>query len=192
MLKNDSSTTKLRVVFDASCKTSSGVSLNENQLSGQKLQNDLTDIILRFRKYKVGVIADIAKMYRQVLIDSRDQHYQKILGRDDAKIGELTEQWMLKTVTYGMAAAPFLAIRSLRQLAVDEGVNYPEASKTILSDFYVDDMITGYHDETVAVQQAKEITDILARGGFELRKWASNSETVESMLHWNYLVTTIW
>lgn len=119
-------------MFDASCKTSSGVSLNENQLSGQKLQNYLTDIILRFRKYKVGVIADIAKRYRQVLIDSRDLHYQEILWRDDAKIGELTEQWMLKTVTYGMAAVPFLAKRSLRQLAVDEGVNCPEASKTIL------------------------------------------------------------
>lgn len=175
--KADSSTTKLRVVFDASCKTSNGLSLNENQLVGSKLQDDLSEILLRFRRHKVGVVADIAKMYRQVLVDPSDRKYQKILWRGDKK-AEPPRQWILNTVTYGMAAAPFLAIRSLRQLALDEGANFPLASATVLSDFYVDDMITGFDNENIAVGQVKELTELLNCGGLDLRKWASNSEMV--------------
>lgn len=47
MLKESSSTTKLRVVFDASCKTSTGVSLNDKQLTGPTLQDDLFSIVGR-------------------------------------------------------------------------------------------------------------------------------------------------
>lgn len=40
---------KFRVVFNASCKTTSGESLNSIQMVGEKLQFDLMDQILRFR-----------------------------------------------------------------------------------------------------------------------------------------------
>ena len=64
VLKESSTTTKLRVVFDASAKTTSGVSLNDNLMLGPKVQKDLFDILIRFRFHKVALSADIAKMYR--------------------------------------------------------------------------------------------------------------------------------
>lgn len=45
VLKPDSSTTKLRVVFDASAKTSSGYSLNDLMYTGPTVQSELFSIL---------------------------------------------------------------------------------------------------------------------------------------------------
>ncbi|XP_049308606.1 uncharacterized protein LOC125777550 [Bactrocera dorsalis] len=50
-------TTKFRVVFNASVKTSNGTSLNDTQFSGQHA--NIVDILHRFRKCKVAITADI-------------------------------------------------------------------------------------------------------------------------------------
>lgn len=47
--KEENDTTRLRVVFDASAKTSTGLSLNDVQLVGPTIQQDLFSIMLRFR-----------------------------------------------------------------------------------------------------------------------------------------------
>ena len=51
VLKESSTTTKLRVVFDASAKTSSGVSLNDSLLTGPRIQDEIFKILVRFRFY---------------------------------------------------------------------------------------------------------------------------------------------
>ena len=79
VFKEDSSTTKLRVVFDASAKTSSGVSLNKRLMIGPKLQSDVFHIVLRLRLHAVAFSADIAKMYRQVALDKPDRDYHRLL-----------------------------------------------------------------------------------------------------------------
>ena len=76
VFKDDSTTTKLRVVFDGSAKTTNGISINEAMKVGPVVQDDLFSIITRFRFYKVALSADIEKMYRQVGLkeDHRDFH----------------------------------------------------------------------------------------------------------------------
>jgi hypothetical protein len=61
--KETSSTTKLRVIFNGSAKSSNGVSLNDILMTGPKVQDDLYDIVQRFRLPKIVMSADIAKMY---------------------------------------------------------------------------------------------------------------------------------
>lgn len=73
---------KIRVVFDASAKSETGQSLNDSLMTGPKVQNDIFDIILRFRTYKYAFAADITKMYRQILIHPQDRAYHKIIWRD--------------------------------------------------------------------------------------------------------------
>ncbi|CAG7823308.1 unnamed protein product, partial [Allacma fusca] len=67
VIKDTSTTTKLRVVFDASAKTSSGISLNDLLMVGPKTQQDLVQILIRFRMRPIALIGDIEKMYRQIL-----------------------------------------------------------------------------------------------------------------------------
>lgn len=51
VMKEVSSTTKLRIAFDGSCKTTSGKSLNDILRVGPTIQQELFAIILRFRQH---------------------------------------------------------------------------------------------------------------------------------------------
>jgi hypothetical protein len=84
--KETSTTTKLRVVFDASAKTTTGVSLNDAVMIGPKLENDLFDIIIRFRTHQYVFTADINKMYRQIIVADQHRKYQTILWRESPDI----------------------------------------------------------------------------------------------------------
>lgn len=116
VLRESSSTTKLRVVFNGSAPTSSGISLNDCLHAGPKLQQDLDAVILRWRMHAFAFAADIEKMYRQIVTHPEDRHYQQILwGTSDSP-----RSYQLTTVTYGLTCAPYLALRVLQQLATDE------------------------------------------------------------------------
>ena len=113
-------------------------------------------------------------MYRQINVDRRDTHLQRILWRNTPE--ESIKTYELTTVTYGTAAAPFLATRTLHQLALDERKQFPIAADIIINDFYVDDVITGADtlEELNAIKQ--QLVSLLALGGFNLHKWSSNCE----------------
>lgn len=176
VIKTASLTTKCRVVFDASAKTDTGLSLNDVQFNGPKIQNDIFSILVRFRKYNFVLTADISKMYRQVLIDGAQRGYQKILWRRE--LNESLKCYQLNTVTYGTASGPYLAVRSLFQLGIDNEIRFPVASDIIKNDFYVDDLLTGAHSTQEVLHIQKEVSSILASAGFELRKWLCNDQTI--------------
>ncbi|GFX66744.1 DUF1758 domain-containing protein [Trichonephila clavipes] len=111
----DSSTTKLRVVFDASAKSTSGYSLNDILMVGPRVQRDVYPILLSFRTFQIAVCADLEKMFRQIRISSEDTNWQRILWRDNPK--ETVKEYRLTTVTYGTSCAPYLSTRTLTQLA---------------------------------------------------------------------------
>lgn len=172
----DSSTTKLRVVFDASCKTLNGKSLNDCLMIGPTLQNNLSNIIINWRKFKYAYTADITKMYRQIWMDPQDATYQKICWRNNND--STIKTYTLNTVTFGTASAPFLAVRTLLQLASDEQHNFPLAAEILRNNFYVDDVLHGTDTIDEAIEAQKQLTGITNSAGFPLRKWASNNEII--------------
>src|SRR5580765_826020 len=97
VIREHSATTHLRVVFNASSPTSNGLSLNDHLMIGPKLQTDLPSILTRWRQFRYVYTADIAKMYRQILVDQRDADYQRILWRPD--VDAPIEDYQLLTVT---------------------------------------------------------------------------------------------
>jgi len=62
VFKTDSTTTKMRVVFDGSATSKSGLSLNNIMLRGPKMQPDIFNILLRFRLHRIALTADVEKM----------------------------------------------------------------------------------------------------------------------------------
>ncbi|XP_046615426.1 uncharacterized protein LOC124302902 [Neodiprion virginianus] len=176
VVKESSTTTKVRVVFDASCKTTSGKSLNEILRVGPTIQQDLFAILARFRQHQYVLSAVIQKMYRQIKTCEVHRDFQRIVWRADSQ--QTIKEYKLNTVTYGTATAPFLAIRSLRQLAYDCKEEFPEISDIILRDFYVDDLLTGCDDVTNLKMTKQELERVLLSGGFPLCKWASNVPSI--------------
>jgi len=79
VFKETSTTTRTRVVFDGSAKTSNGLSLNNILQVGTTVQQDLYSIVLRFRTHQLCFTADIAKMYRQINVYPQIRDLQRIL-----------------------------------------------------------------------------------------------------------------
>ncbi|XP_063993399.1 uncharacterized protein LOC135171041 [Diachasmimorpha longicaudata] len=174
VFKDTSLTTKTRVVFDGSARSSTGVSLNDALMVGPTIQDDILALVLRFRLHNYIFTGDIEKMYRQVLIRPEDTIYQRILWRENNEI----TTYELQTVTFGLSSAPYLAVRCLQQLADDEQESYPTASTVLKRDLYVDDLLTGTSTLEDALLLRDEMISLLRAGGFNLRQCASNSPQV--------------
>ena len=104
VVKEASTTTKLRVVFDASAKTSSGVSVNDKLLPGPP---QLTFLILAFRQHHIGMTSDISKMFREVGLHHTERDYHRYLVRGE-KNGQ-SQDWKLSRLTFEVTSSPFLA-----------------------------------------------------------------------------------
>ncbi|GFU86999.1 integrase_H2C2 domain-containing protein [Trichonephila clavipes] len=66
---------------------------------------------------------------------------QRILWKKG--IGEPIKTYELTTVTYGTVSTPYLATRTLKQLAMDEANSFPLAAPVVMSDCYMDDILSG-------------------------------------------------
>ncbi|CAB0037513.1 unnamed protein product [Trichogramma brassicae] len=140
---------RLRVVFDTSRPTSSGVSLNDVMCRGPKLQRDIWLVPLRWRQHRIAFCTDVQMMYHQILIDERDVDWQRTLWSPCA--AEPARHYRLNTVTYGTTCAPYLALRTIQQLCTDEGPDLATARELL--------------DELIQLMKA---------GGLTLRKWVAN------------------
>ena len=178
--KQSSSSTKLRIVFDASCKTSSGVSLNDTLAAGPTLHPPLDQIMMRFRTYLVAVSGDISKMYREVELHPADRQFHWFLWRPDKSqpIGD----YLMNRVTFGVTSSPYVAVQVLQQTADDHCDPNSKVHWHVHNSFYVDDLLAGAEDEESAVQLFNQLREVMLQGGFELKKWRSSSSHVLSKI----------
>ncbi|XP_045535019.1 uncharacterized protein LOC123721194 [Papilio machaon] len=174
VIRESSDTTKLRVVFDASAKTTSGISFNDIQHVGPVVQDDLFSILLRYRQHKYVVSADVEKMYRQILVHPSQRVLQLILWRDDPS--QPLKIFQLNTVTYGTASAPFLSTRCLLQLSKE--CNDKVISQSIKEDYYVDDYLSGASSEAELRHKIQSVTSTLSTARLPLRKFRTNVPSI--------------
>ncbi|GFU98494.1 uncharacterized protein TNCV_3653251 [Trichonephila clavipes] len=176
-INDNSFTTKLRLMFDGSFKSTNGNSLNNILLTGKKLQSDIFLTLLKFRFLPIAFSADIAKMYRQILISQDDVCFQQIFWRKspEEQLGIFklnTYVSYLCPISYlPPSCAPFLAIRTLKQLCEDEKHRFPQAANLAKDHFYVDDLLAGAYSLDSARKIVDELQNLMSAGGFELRKW---------------------
>ena len=153
-------------------------SLNDVLHTGPILQNDLVSVILNWRLYKYVFNGDIEKMYRQICVHDSDRQYQRILFRKEGQSD--IKDYELCTITFGINCAPYLAIRTLLQLAEESRDKCPIASKIIKNEIYVDDVLTGGHTLASALEAEKQLICVLNSAGFPLKKITANHPTLLS------------
>lgn len=171
--KPDSTTTKVRKVFNGSSPTASGLSFNDVQCVGPQIQSDSFSLLLKFRQHAVVIKADIAKMYRQIEVVPEQRNFQRILYRESPH--EPIKVFQLNTVTYGTSSASFQATRCLKQLAIEFKDQLPQAAREIDRSFYVDDLLSGADSVQEATKLSSDIVSIISSAGMNLRKFNSNN-----------------
>jgi len=82
--------------------------------------------------------------------------------------------YRLKTITYGVFTASFLATGCLQRLAEEEHKNYANACRANRQDFYMDNFLTGADTIENTLKLRNDIIAVLKTTGLELRKWSSN------------------
>ncbi|XP_057320153.1 uncharacterized protein LOC130664283 [Microplitis mediator] len=111
-------------------------------------------------------------MYRQICVYPDHHKFQRILHYHN----NIISTFELQRVIFGVPAAPFLATHTVNQLADDKVHNFPRASKILKRDFYVDNHLTGTNSLAEILQLRDEIIQLVRKGGFGLRQWASHHQ----------------
>ena len=176
VLKESSSTTKLRVVFDGSAASSSGISLNSVLQVGPQLQPTLGKILMKFRSYPVALSADVSKMYRAIELSPSDRDLHRFLWRPNPDVP--VQIYRMNRVTFGISCSPYLAIRTLQQTAKDHGQEYPLVQSNVSDSFYVDDFLGGASTSAEATTLLHNMREVLLKGNFNLCKWRSSCPNV--------------
>ena len=172
-------TTKTRIVFDASAKCN-GISLNDVIHQGPKLQQELFDVLLRFRKLPVAVVCDIAEMYLQIKLYPDDRSCHRILWRN-FNIDQEPTVYEFDRLVFGLNCSPFLAQLVAHHHARLCKQRYPMASETILKSTYMDDSMDSVQNDMQGIQLYQQLSKLWEEAGMRTHKWLSNSEVLNQI-----------
>ena len=172
VVKEASSSTKVRPVFDASAKGVSGVSLNDCLETGPSLNPCLVELLVRFRRWRVAITADLTKAFLQIKLQRKDQDVHRFLWDVNGSVRVMR----FLRVTFGNKASPFLLNATIRHHLG----KYPESVvvRELRENLYVDDWLSGADTEEEACSMFQEAKSIMSQAGMSLAKWNSNSKVL--------------
>ena len=128
-MRPDKSTTKVRIVFDASA-TCEGKSLNTESLPGPKLQSGIVDILVEFRKDPVALVGDISQIYHQLVLQPENRPLHRFLRRNLDRSKE-PEVYEFIRFVFGGCYCPFCAQFTWQQHAERHADELPLASEAV-------------------------------------------------------------
>ncbi|XP_057377031.1 uncharacterized protein LOC130698388 [Daphnia carinata] len=177
----ESTTTPLRIVYDCSCKTYKGVSLNDCLNVGPSLQNNMLEILLRFRTHNIGLVADIEKAYHQILLHEADRDFLRFFWIKDGKDPNSEfETYRFRVIPFGASSSPFILLSVIKK-------HLAESSSKIAIDMdqniYVDNLISGCETEKEAHQYYNQANAIMKQAGLKLQEWATNNRAVQTTIN---------
>lgn len=184
IMKEESNTTKLRIVMDASAKTSaSAVSLNQCLYQGPNMIINLAKCLIRFMLKKFRCVADIEKAFLRIIIAVEDRDVLRFFWPEDPSDprSKLIEyKW--KAVLFGSISSPFILASVLKRLINDNSTTQ-YTREALLNGIYVDNLFHSDDSEEKLAEFFTEARRILQSGNFNLREWGSNSKLVRNLAH---------
>lgn len=182
VIRRDKETTKVRVVYDASAR-SSGHSLNDCLYMGPKFNQRILEILLRFRSYPVAFIADIEKVFLMISVNPKDRDVLRFLWVKDPFSSEPEIVAMRFTrVMFGVSASPFLLNTTIKHHLESYVASHPEVVRLLAQSIYVDDVVCGADQELEAYTLYTSSKEILSHGCFNLRKFTTNATSLQALV----------
>jgi hypothetical protein len=131
-------------------------------------------------------MADIESMFHQVNVRREDCDALRFLWRPENDLNSESEEFQMLVHLFGATSSPSCANFELLKTANDNSEHFDEkVTDTVRRNFYVqDDCLKSVGDDSQATVLASDLRELLAKGGFRLTKWVSNSSKVELSRHY--------
>ena len=172
VFRESSSTSKTRIVFNASATSETGLSLNQCLFPGKCLLPEVVEVLLRFRLRKVAFTMDISKMFLRIKLHS-GRDYLRFLWRDCDQT-EPVRTYRMTSVTFGIISSPFQAIDVVLKNADRLEASHPLAAALVRSCLYMDDLLGTFHTTETARRAVDEVHSFFEEAGMTPHKYATN------------------
>ena len=179
VVKEESTTTKHRFVFDGSAAEDGSKSINEKLEKGPTLPPLLNSILLRFRLHRIAVTSDVRKMYLMIEIAEEDRDKLRFLWQNEET--KEIEVYRNCVLPFGLRCSPFLAVGTVQHHLLKYEEEYPELVKEMIESTYIDDMLTGVETEEEAIEMYQNSSRIMREASMEMRKWNTNNASVKEV-----------
>jgi hypothetical protein len=176
-------TSSLRIVFDAKAKDRSGSSLNGAIEKGPNRLNDLFAILLRFRRFQYAFTADISEMFLRIRITEADKRYHRFWWNESF--------WQWNRILFGNRASPDISQKVITTHAVKLKESYPEVSRALIEDTYMDDTIVSRPSEVECVKIVDTLPKVTEGMDLKIQKFHSNSKLALKSIPENLLSTKV-
>ena len=175
VLKPESKSTPCHIVFNSSANFHGHV-LNEYYAKGPDMLNNLLGVLMRFREERVAFVGDISKMFHSIEIPLIDQMTHRFLWRD-LDTSKEPDTYVMTAVNMGDRPSATIAIVALRKTAEMSMAEFPKASKSVLSNSYMDDIPDSAESFKEAERVIKDIDNVLGNCGFKTKEWIMSGST---------------
>ena len=167
-----SSTTPMRIVFNASAKERKGsLSLNDTLYTGPNLAIKIAKMILAFRSQTFGVLADISKAFLRVRIEETDRDYCRFLFFADEHFSQIVK-YRFKRVCFGATSSPYLLNQTIQHHL--DTLDTPLTAR-LKSAFYVDNLQLNYDETACILDEKEEISQVMIQADMPLSQWVTNA-----------------
>ena len=116
-------------------------------------------------------------------VAEKDRDALRFLWVNDVQKDEVIVRPLRFTrVVFGVCSSPYLLNYTIRHHLLQYQDTHPELVKKLIESFYVDDVVTGASTEEEAFQLYTESKSILKDGAFNLRKFRTNSPSLQQKI----------
>ncbi|GIX90657.1 reverse transcriptase [Caerostris darwini] len=180
VVHKDKLSTQVRMVFNCSSCAKGNASLNDCLDQGPNLNPSVLDIILGFRKFKIGFCGDIEKAFLMIGIAEDDKKYLKFLWYPDDD-NEDFKIMQMNRVVFGCNCSPFLLSATIKYHIGKYSETNKSCFEMLNGSLYADDLCHGADDIESAFNQSSDAVSILIDASFNLRKLHTNSKQLHDL-----------
>ena len=144
VVRQNRSTTKVRIVYDGSATSHENLSLNDCLQVGPNLIPKLFNVLIRFRCHQVALVADIEKAFLMVSVVKEDRDMLRFLWlKDPSKEDSEIVTYRFARLVFGLRPSPAV-LGAVISLHIEKyRSEYPQIVDLIDQSLYVDDLVSG-------------------------------------------------
>ncbi|GFX33532.1 integrase catalytic domain-containing protein [Trichonephila clavipes] len=170
VFRQESLTTKMRIVFDASSHEDGQPSLNDCIWSGKNLNPNIFHLIISFRLNTIAITADIEHAFLQISLRDEEMQLDFVSDiRSNQTDPYKFQVYRFKRVMFGVNVSPFLLSATIKHHIENYCEQYPAATEMLDTCLYVDDVISGADDISQALKVSKDAETIMKNASMKLQ-----------------------